>query len=292
MSGFVDFARAHGVEIDPSKLFASEKIRRCPTTEKPRSTNGAFFWDGARGWVFAWDGEARVQWWNDPKAKAWTDEEKRAWAMKRRAAAAEIERKNENAALHAQMLIRSTVPGPHDYLMRKGLSKIDGLVMPSGELLVPMRNLATNEVQGAQIIKWLGDEMRWEKKMVPGMRAKGAVLRLGPKTAAETILCEGYATGLSIELAARQMRLNASVLVCFSDSNMVHVASLLTKGRRFVFADNDKSEAGERAAIATGLPYCMSEVEGFDANDVHVRWGLMPVCALLMKARTQEAAVA
>lgn len=286
---FVDFARAHGVEIDPATLYASERIRRCPTTDKPRSTNGAFFWDGGRGWVFNWSGEARVQWYDDPNAKAWTDEEKRAWALRRRAAAAENDRKHENAALHAQMLIRATVPGPHDYLIRKGLPKVDGLVTPEGFLLVPMRNLASNDVQGAQIIRWLPEEMRWEKKMVPGMKAKGAVLRLGSKLAAETILCEGYATGLSIELAARQMRLSASVLVCFSDSNMVHVAGLLTKGRRLVFADNDKSGAGERAARETGLPYCMSPIEGEDANDIHKRAGLMPLCSLLMDARREMA---
>lgn len=87
------------------------------------------------------------------------------------------------------------------------------------------------------------------------------------------------------------MRLNASVLVCFSDSNMVHVASLLTKGKRLVFADNDKSGAGERAARETGLRFCMSPNVGEDANDVHVRGGLMPVCALLMEARKQEMTV-
>jgi putative DNA primase/helicase len=288
---FVTFARAHGVEIDANRLVASDKIKRCPTTEKPKSTNGAYFWDGSRGWVFAWDGEARTQWYDDPNAKPWTDEEKRAWAVRRRTAAVEQERKYESAALRAAVMLRATSPGPHDYLIRKGLPRNEGLVLPDGELLVPMRNLATNELQGAQVIRWLPEEMKWEKKMVPGMRAKGAVLRLGLKTAPETILCEGYATGLSIELAARQMRLNASVLVCFSDSNMVYVSGLLTKGKRIVFADNDKSGAGERAARETGLPYCMSEIEGEDANDVHVRGGLMPVCSLLMKARTQEMAV-
>lgn len=281
---FIDFARAHGVEIDPSKLFASDKIKRCPTTEKPRSTNGAYFWDGARGWVFAWDGEARTQWYDDPNAKPWTDEEKRAWAVKRRMASVEQERKHENAALHAAMLVRSTVPGPHDYLMRKGLPKVDGLVLPDATLLVPMRNLATNELQGAQIIRWLPEEMKWEKKMVPGMRAKGAVLRLGSKTAAETILCEGYATGLSIELAARQLRLNASVLICFSASNLVFVAGLL-KGRGFVFADNDKSETGEQSAIATGLPHVMADEVGFDANDIHVKHGLFALSTKLMQLR-------
>nr|AER23969.1 hypothetical protein var092 [Variovorax sp. HH01] len=282
---FIDFARAHGVEIDPGKLFASQRIRRCPTTLHPKKSNGAFFWDGERGWVFAWDGEARVQWWNDPHAKPWTEQEKRAWAKKRQAANADQQRKNESAALQAQMLMRTAVPSPHDYLIRKHLPKSEGLVLPDGQLLVPMRNLFTNDLQGAQLIRWNPDEMVWEKKMVPGMKAKGAVLRLGPRNAAETIFCEGYATGLSIEIAARQMRLNAAVLVCFSDSNMVHVGTLLHKGRRYVFADHDKSGAGERAAQAMGLPYCMSPTLGEDANDLHAHAGLMAVCGLLMKAR-------
>ena len=289
---FINFARAHGVEIDPGKLYASDRIRRCPTTDKPHSTNGAYFWDGERGWVFNWSGEARVQWFEDSNAKAWTKEEKRAWAMKRQTANADIQRKHEAAALHAAMLLRSTTPGPHDYLLRKGLLRSEGLSLPDGALLVPMRNLFTNELQGAQVIRWMPEEMKWDKKMIPGMKAKGAVLRLGSKTAAETILCEGYATGLSIELAARQLRLNSSVLICFSDSNMVHVASLLTKGKRIVFADNDRSGAGEKAARDSGLPYCMSDIEGEDANDLHKRAGLVPVCALLMKARNQEAAMA
>ena len=43
---FVDFARAHGIEIDPSKLYPGEKIKRCGTTDKPNGTAGAYFWDG------------------------------------------------------------------------------------------------------------------------------------------------------------------------------------------------------------------------------------------------------
>ena len=69
------------------------------------------------------------------------------------------------------------------------------------------------------------------------------------------------------------------------------VAGQITKGRRYLFADNDKSGAGERAAQATGLPYCMSPVLGEDANDMHVRAGLLAVCGLLMRVRTQEVAM-
>jgi putative DNA primase/helicase len=159
--------------------------------------------------------------------------------------------------------------------------------MPEGDLFVPMRSLSDNQLQGGQVIAGTRPRCKWDKKMLPGMRAKGAVLRLGPPKAREACLCEGYATGLSIELAARQARLSVVVIVTFSDSNLVHVAGLLKDSsmRRFVFADNDKSGAGERAAKDAGLPYCMSDKQGEDANDVHARAGLMAVQKLLMQAR-------
>ena len=59
---FIDFARSHGVEIDPSRLYPSDRIKRCGTVDKPKSTNGAYFYDGQRGWVFNWAGEAKVNW--------------------------------------------------------------------------------------------------------------------------------------------------------------------------------------------------------------------------------------
>ena len=93
MSDFISFARAHGVEIDPSRLYASDKIKRCGTVEKPRSGNGAYYWDGERGWVMDWSGDARVVWFEDPRAKPWSDEEKRLWAAKRASAATEQEKK-------------------------------------------------------------------------------------------------------------------------------------------------------------------------------------------------------
>jgi putative DNA primase/helicase len=292
---FIDFARSYGVEIDPAKLRPSDKIQRCGTTEKPRSKNGAYLWDGQSGWVYAWDADAQVHWYNDPEAKPFTEEEKKAWRARRDALRAATEQGYLNAARKAAELLASTKPGPHDYLYRKGLPNAQGLCLPDGGLLVPMRDFSTNELRGVQIIRWTDSESepgvnRWRKKMSYGMQARGAVLRLGPRTG-EHIFCEGYATGLSIEMAARQMRLNAAVLVCFSDSNMVHVAGLAKEGRRYVFADNDKSGAGERAAKETGLPYCMSPTVGEDANDLHKREGLLAVCSLLMQVRRQEAAM-
>lgn len=283
---FIDFARAHGVEIDPARLYASERIKRCGTTEKPKGTNGAYFWDGERGWVFNWSAEARVQWFHDDKAQPWTEAEKASWKAKRQAAQASQEREYQRAAQRAAVLLRCAKPSEHNYLHRKGFPEAQGFVTADGALLIPMRNLTTNNVQGVQVIRWDEETRSFTKKMSPGMRAKGAVFRMGDKTAPETILCEGYATGLSIVAALRSVGLRASVLVCFSAHNLEFIAPQI-KGRAFVFADHDASGTGEKSAKATGLPYCMSPVMGEDANDLHARAGLFAVCQLLMSVRRE-----
>jgi phage/plasmid primase-like uncharacterized protein len=277
---FRDFAKANGVEI--ADLRTGDKIHRCPTTAHPASSNGAYFFDGLRGWVQNWETGEPVVWWNDSYAKPLSESEKRNWALRRRVAQHEKQRGYAMATKKAGMLIAAATRDVHPYLKAKGLPEVQTLVGTDGELLVPMRDLRDNTLLGIQVIRLIDNE--WAKKMLPGMRAKGAVLRIGPQRAVESVLCEGYATGLSIDVALRLLRLNVSVVVCFSASNLQHVASLTT-GRRFIFADNDVSKTGEKAAQATGLPYCMSDAVDEDANDLHTRAGVMAVAKLLMEAR-------
>lgn len=284
MSTFIDFARAHGVDIDPAKVFASSRIRRCGTVDKPRSKNGAFFWDGARGWVWNWQTEARVQWFHDDKATPWTEAEKQAWKARRDALSATQDADHRRAATRAAELMRASQPGEHNYLHMKGFPDAQGMVAADGALLIPMRNWRTNEIQGLQVIRWIEADRKYEKKMLTGMKARGAVFRMGDKTASETFLVEGYVTGLSVVAALRSVGLRASVLVCFSSSNMVEVARQVP-GRKFIYADHDASGTGEKAAQKTGFPYCMSDTQGNDANDDHQQFGLMAVCRKLMEVR-------
>lgn len=277
---FQAFAMAHGLVID--YLHPSDKVQRVSTLDKPRSKNGAIFWDGFKGWVSDWAQGGEIHWFDNPEAKTWTELDRKAWAQRKQAAQQRQQEGWGRAAMQAGLMLQDTELKNHDYLQYKKLPNALGLVNEQNDLLIPMRNLQDNTLQGVQVVRWLPNEMKWEKKMLPGMRAKGCVLRLGPKQAMNTFLCEGYATGLSIELAARLLRLNAAVMICFSDSNMVHIASML-KARAFVFADNDESGAGQRAAEKTNLPYCMSPVVGEDANDLHARAGLMTVAQMLMK---------
>ena len=287
---FVNFARAHGLLIYESKLYASDFIKRCGTVDKPRSLNGSYLWDGQRGWIFNWAGEAKAIWYDDPNAKPWTDQEKREWVTKRNKANADRDRSYDIAAQKADITLRSAKMAAHDYLHLKGFPDEKGLVL-DGELLVPMRNVVTNKLQGYQKIFWDMDERKWEKKMLPGMRAKNAVLFMGDRRAEEAWLVEGYATGLSLHKALRSTGSNASVVVCFSASNMIQVANQV-KGDRYVFADNDESKTGEKAAIETGLPWTMADEVGMDANDMHDKLGLMSVVKKVMDLRkkvlTQE----
>jgi phage/plasmid primase-like uncharacterized protein len=250
----------------------------------PKSDNGAYLWDGERGWAMAWDGDGEMHWFGG--TREWTEDDKREWKAERERERAKEAQKHRRAETQAAELLRDCELRPHGYLKLKGFPEHKALCTSDDALVVPMRDMQTNALRGAQLIRWQPDDRKWEKKMLPGMKAKGAVLRLGPPKPRETILCEGYATGLSIEAAANQQRLNAAILVCFSDSNMVHVAPMVRKPA-FVFADNDKSEAGERAAKATGLPYCMADVVGWDANDLHYERGLMAVCSQLLEVRVE-----
>ena len=179
-------------------------------------------------------------------------------------------------------MIRSAHTDTHPYLQYKSLPDAKALVAPDGELIVPMRDVADNSLLGAQVVKLVDNE--WNKKMIFGMRAKGSVFRIGKKQASEVVLVEGFATGLSVDIALRLSRLNAAVLVCFSASNLLYVASRVS-GKRYIFADNDASQTGEKAAIASGLPYCMSDVVGEDANDLHARAGALAVAKKIMEAR-------
>jgi putative DNA primase/helicase len=228
-----------------------------------------------------------VQWYDDPHARPWTEAEKVAWAAHRRAADRQQVERQLSASMYAAELIRNSKPSLHNYLVMKGFPSAQGMVLEDGALLIPMRNLQTGELQGAQLIRWVEKDRTYEKKMLPGMRAKGAVFRMGPKAAQETFLAEGYSTALSIAAALRSIGSGAAVLVCFSAGNLVQVAPLI-KGRAFVFADNDMSGTGETAAIATGLPYCMADVGGWDANDLHRHKGLIAVCQKIMEVRMRR----
>lgn len=191
----------------------------------------------------------------------------------RRMAAQQAARATE-AAREALRMIGKASPGPHPYLASKGFPTSVGLVL-DGRLLIPMRSVADY----AQVLSVQRIDADGEKRFLPGGRTREAVFRIGSHRADRTVLCEGYATGLSLDAALSRMGRVHQVVVCFSAANLQLVAKRYPGA--IVAADNDASQTGQRAAEATGLPWVMPSEPGSDFNDLHQRAGLPAVMAKL-----------
>ena len=269
---FEDFAREHGLILHYA--VQDGRYHRVPTLDHPHKRNGAYAIIGLAGAVrnFA-TMDAFAVW--KPGREAPAD----AAAIKARLLEAqEDERKRHAAAaIEAQALLDACSRLRHTYLARKGFPTMLGFVHPDGDLIVPMRGLANNALNSVQRIAADG-----KKLFLTGGKARGSVLRLGG-VRGPWWLVEGYATGLSVQAAAADLRQDCRIVCCFSAGNIIYVASQLS-GPLFCFADHDESGTGQRAAEATGRPYCMWSELG-DANDLHMAVGLRKVCGLMLDAQ-------
>lgn len=276
MTSFVDFCRIHGVAID--RLPDVGVWRRFRTTDKPAHRNGAVKYMGDHG--FCQNHATMVE------VAVWRSEgESREAAQRVQAvanhAAQETVRAQRRAADKAGQMLSECELKAHPYLSAKGFP--DERVNVNGEhMLIPMR--VGRDVVGVQTINADG-----EKKFLFGQRCSLAQFIFASAVPGTHIVCEGYATALSIRQAMAAIKRPYTLHVCFSAENMKKVAQSLQSG--FVVADNDASGTGERIAKEIGWPYWMSDTVGEDANDYHQRKGLFPLSQgmqrLFMNARRQ-----
>lgn len=261
MNSFLHFALENGLIIT---RLVHYQIGRCPTVDHPNKNNGAFLYCGEWGWVQNHAIHTEIICWSDGIKRSQEEQEKLNKKMEKSKAflATEIQLKHSEAAKKANLIINRCMVSKHAYLDKKGFPDIQGLVLtddPENPLIcVPMYD-KNRKVVGIQMIDIYG-----QKKFLHGQQSKGSSFTIGQSGI--HCWCEGYATGLSIFYAAQVLRIPVTVHVCFSDSNMVYLASGMTG---IVFADNDESGAGLRAAEKIGLPYFMSEQAGEDFNDLY-----------------------
>lgn len=179
------------------------------------------------------------------------------------------------AADTAARMIREATMSTHPYLVRKGFPNLLGLVY-DGKLLVPVRDVTDY----ARVISVQQIDAAGVKRFLPGGRTRNGVYRIGvaPGSARRVILCEGYATALSIHAALQRLPGPHSIVVCFSAGNLELVAQHFPGA--FVCADHDESKRGEQAAVATGLEWRMPPEIG-DFNDMHQKCGVYAVTEVL-----------
>lgn len=282
---FLDFAADHGLTLESP--LADGRWHRTRTHDKPRKKNGAYLFDGMRGVVINFATMVHGAVWREDGT---TERIDRAAIRRMQAQNAQAEReRQEDAREVAQEMVMRSRTDIHPYLAAKGFPEERGLVL-DGELLIPMREFKLyKQINSIQRISADGTKL-----FLLGGKAKGSVFFIGPLLAQERWLVEGYATGLSVRAALRELHMEAQVVVCFSAGNLAHVGALVKELRpvAFVFSDNDQSAAGAKAAEETGLPWVMPPEAGEDANDMHKRAGLRPLAALIrtVRARAAEAA--
>lgn len=250
-----------------------DRVHRCATEQHPKKKNATYRTDGRRGWARNHETGQTITWHGTERSSRPATPQP-ALAARR----AEEAARARFAAQVARHKIASASLEPHPYLERKGFPRFRGLVH-EGLLLVPA--MIDRQTVSLQEIDADG-----RKKNLPGGRMGGASFALG--SGSLEILCEGYATGLSIKAALAALHLPARVTCCFSASNIATVA----QGRRraLVIADHDKPVAqlgalgtGEYYARRTGLPWAMPPELGMDANDFHLSEGLPALQALLLQ---------
>lgn len=220
----------------------------------------AIFGDWSSNFTATWRDEAHR---DDATSKRLLEEAHR----RERQLAQELRERQRKAAVEAQGLIKQCHIGTHCYLARKGFPERKELIHEK-RLVIPMRDVRDySTVLSAQFIAEDGT-----KKFLTGGRAKGAVFRIGSPKADRIVLCEGFATGLSIDAALKRLSAQHAVVVCFSAGNIEIVAHEFP--RAVIAADNDRSATGEETAKRTGLKWTMPYEVGTDWNDVHVNLGL------------------
>jgi putative DNA primase/helicase len=264
---FQQFAESFGLivrDVIPNRWVVT------PTVDHPRSGNGRYKYMGDVGWVQNWATMERpATWKSDGNALDQGHRRDFSSAIRERQEAA------DKASKKAGWIMHQTKLGTHKYLENKGFAKEEGNVWESGLdkiLVIPMR--ISNNLVGCQLIDGQG-----VKKFLYGQTTKGATFTMDAK--GTPILCEGYATGLSIREAMIANKMRYTIHVCFSANNMKAVANSIPNG--IIVADNDPSGVGESVAKETSKPYWISDTIGEDFNDYFRRHGLFKSALSLKK---------
>jgi len=255
---FEDFARLNGLLL---KELILDRWVRVPTEDHPKKQNGAYIFDGREGAIINFavhDRHIRYKseepFIPDPNAHA-----------KKMAARQEVELRQKKAAGKAAFIIKSAVKQQHPYLIRKGFHD-RGLVW-NNLLVLPMR--INDHLVGCQLIQEDGT-----KRFLSGQQTKGASLVIDAK--GRNILCEGFATGMSVRRAMKHLRERYTIHVCFSAGNMIEIAKNLRDP--LVIADNDPM--GIATAKKMSSRYWVGE-DGEDFNDTEQRIGTVAVAESL-----------
>jgi putative DNA primase/helicase len=205
----------------------------------------------------------------------WTEVRRRWEEIERERERIETERHEKAAKAAARILARTTPVTAHEYLERKGVKAHGELRQRSDELVVPLRD-ANGNLQTLQFIapnKRFGkDGEKRDKDFLRGGKIAGGLFTLCDKPDGPLVICEGFATGATIQEATGN-----AVVCAMNCGNIPAVAKAMrTKSPErdiIIAADSDQWTAGNpgltKAAAAAKTIGAKLAVPKFKDNTSH-----------------------
>jgi len=275
MSSFLQFASERGLIID-SLIYG--RWARVPTVDHPQKRNGAYWYGKEFAHCQNWANMEQCETWFDGKDRTPLEQQSIQKRMDdaHKAYAKERSVMQQKASEKAKWILSQCELDRHAYLDSKGFGDVMANVWrkPDADPIMVVPMLYGSNVCGCQLISINGD-----KKFLRGQRTNDAVFCIG-RTGRE-IICEGYATALSIHTILSAAKIQATIYATFSVGNASRLAKRLPNA--FWIADNDHSGVGQTAADSSGLRWWMPPTVGYDCNDWHQEVGLFKASMELKK---------
>ena len=272
---FINAAQEHGLIIDH---IIEGRWVRVPTEDHPHSKNGAYFFAGEFGHIQNWATMEKTETWFTNKVMTPVQREA---LMVRIQKSRDDERqirikKMKDAAKRAEWILSQCELDKHAYLDSKGFPDLTGNVWrkEGAEPLLVIPMMHREWLVGVQLIDIHGD-----KKFLSGQRTNDTSFQIG--RGSKVFLCEGYATGLSLQALLAALKVDYTIHVCFSAGNVARWAKNLPNA--FLVCDNDVSGTGQKVGAESGCKWWMSPIEGEDINDLQRRVGKFTASQMLKK---------
>lgn len=287
ISEFRDAIAATGL-VAPDDIIDDGKIHRFSSSGRKGDTAGWYILhsDGIPAGRFGCNRDTDIDVkWSQKQTTPLTDAERAEYRAKMQAAAklreAEQIRDREQAATAAACMWDDAAESDdHPYLKRKGIRCVGARVL-NGELLIPLRH-GPGALVGLQRIQPDGS-----KFFIKGTPSAGAYHVIGkPSKLGPIVICEGYATAVSIHMAT-----GYCCVVAISAGNLLAIArkirAALPSATIFMAADDDAwtdgnpgiaystAAAAEISAFVV-LPVWLGDrpVKHTDFNDLHADEGI------------------
>jgi putative DNA primase/helicase len=245
---FQEFAEQHGLIIGS---LVHDRWTRVSTKDKPNKKNGSYIYDGNSGAVQNWA--------IHEKPVSFKGKHDPLHIIRKPKIVIDVSGNQTRATNKAAYILGSALKKPHPYLVKKGFPEEKGWVW-NDLLVIPMR--IDGDLVGCQLIDAEGN-----KKFLSGQKTKKASAIFDNK--GPVILCEGYATALSIRRALKAIKTRYKIVVCFSAGNLSEMAK--TYPDSVSVADHD--QIGIRVSKQISRPYWISPNQGEDFNDYELRVG-------------------